>query len=90
MRRTWVAIHCLGLGMLGIVGCTSTEPKLRPPPHAEVLAVPPSDDSRYSKPPAYPEETLNVDPRKNKRPNSLAPDGPPTRFGSGPAMGGGG
>ncbi len=88
MRRN--VLGCVGLALAILSGCKSSEPKLKPPPHPEVLAVPPQDDSRFSKPPAYPEETLNGDPKKNKRPNSLAPEGPPTRFGGGgsPGMGG--
>jgi hypothetical protein len=69
-------------------GCWHTEPSLKPPPRPEVLAVPPSEDSRFSSPVEYPKGTLNQDilpkdPNAKKEPNDA-------RFGTGmgPGMGG--
>ena len=80
MRRTWVALGWLGAGLLLAVGCKTPEPNLKPPPHPEELTVPPQDDSRYSKPPAFPDNTINQYDRKKKDPSA---DGTP-RFGAGP------
>jgi hypothetical protein len=76
----------LVLTALTITGCWHTEPSLKPPPRPEVLAVPPSEDSRFSSPIEYPKGTLNQDilpknPNAQKTPNDA-------RFGAGMGPGG--
>jgi hypothetical protein len=74
----------LGLSIFG-VGCSTPAPVLRTP-HPEVLAVPPEEDERYSKPVEYPKELLNKPPVKPSTPGGK----PGMRTGGGPSMGPGG
>jgi len=41
------------------VGCSSRDIAMKPPKHPEEIAVPPVEDGKFSKPPQYPEDTLN-------------------------------
>jgi hypothetical protein len=71
----------LGLCVLA-VGCSTPGPQLRNP-QPEVLAVPPEDDERYSRPIEYPKELLNRPPVK-----PTTPGGKPGMRAGGPGMGG--
>lgn len=86
MRGRWLTLGWLGTGLLIAAGCKTPQPNLKPPPHPEELTVPPQDDPRFSKPPAYPEDTLNQFPNKKKQSGNQGP--PRTGFG-GSGMGGG-
>lgn len=52
----------VAVGTLVVFGChhTVTDPN-RPPPHPEEFKLPPSEDSRFSKPVQYPKNLLNND-----------------------------
>ena len=64
MRRMWMGIPCLGLALLALTGCWTTDShKIKPPPHEEEFRLPP-DDKRYSMAPQFPKETLNQAPKK--------------------------
>jgi hypothetical protein len=64
MRRASVSLRCLGAGLLALIGCHGPE-TLKPPLHEEYV-LPPSDDPRFSSPPAYPKETLDSgNPKKD-------------------------
>lgn len=77
------------LPALAVTGCWHTEPSLKPPPRPEVLALPPSEDSRFSSPIEYPKGTLNQDILPKAPSNSQK--GPnDTRFGAGMGSGAGG
>jgi hypothetical protein len=67
------------------VGCSTSVPQLRNP-QPEVLAVPPPEDDRYSRPVEYPKELLNRPPVKPTTPGGK----PGVRTGGGPSMGPGG
>jgi hypothetical protein len=56
-----VTVRWLAAFLLGLAGCTTPQPNLKPPPQKEVLNVPPADDSRFSNPTPYPKDTLNTD-----------------------------
>jgi hypothetical protein len=75
----------LVLQALTITGCWHTEPSLKPPPRPEVLALPPSDDSRFSSPIEYPKGTLNQDILPKDPTKKEAND---ARFGAGMGPGG--
>ena len=49
------------LGLAGLVGCTSTDPHVRPPKPPEEFRAPPENDGRYTKPMEYPKESLGED-----------------------------
>jgi len=83
MRNRWVKTRWLGAILLGLVGCTATQPDLKPPPQKEVMNVPPTDDSRFSDPTPYPKDTLNTD--LLRKPGGGGPVDP-----TGGRMGGGG
>ena len=55
----------LSLGVLAPLGCTSTQPQLRPPKPSEEFVAPPSDPA-FGKPVAYPAESLDQDPMLKK------------------------
>jgi len=61
MQKTWNGLCWLSLLMLGLAGCWTTEPNLRPPKQPEELRKPPEDDLRFSAPQTYPKNTLNQD-----------------------------
>lgn len=68
-------LFAVGMGL--ILGChhTVTDPN-RPPPHPEEFKLPPSEDSRFSKPVQYPKNLLNNDilqSRMAKKDNQKGP-----------------
>ena len=97
MRRIGDGLGMLVVSLLGLVGCASTEPHLKPPKQPEAYVLPPTDDPRYSEPIRYPDGTLNKDTlRKGDLAAPGGPEGPggsggpgsrgagPARFGSNP------
>jgi hypothetical protein len=82
----------IGSALLGLAGCWTTEPQLKPPPAPEEYVIPPADDPRFSAPPAFPPNTLNQGlPKKDKE--LLDPNGqktPGRNFGGGGMAGGAG
>ncbi len=87
MRRAsstwcWFAITLISLG--GCQGPQTLKPKLH-----EHYILPPSDDPRFSAPPAFPKETLDSGQMKKDEGKMLDQlRGPSGRFGAGPGMGG--
>jgi len=59
MRKRWIAL--LGLAV-GLCGCLTTDKQIKPPTPAHEFILPPSDDPRFSNPPAFPDKTLNNNP----------------------------
>lgn len=88
MRRTWIGMHCLGFGLLVLVGCAATESHGVKPPLREEYNLPPAEDGRFSTPIAYPKETLN-NPIKREQSVPGAGFKGPGRGGVGTNMGGG-
>jgi hypothetical protein len=89
MRKAWRCMGWFVAVLLGLSGCQSSEPNLKPI-LAEDYTVPPEEDARFSEPPAFPKETLNSGSLK-KPPTAGMPSGAPktpSRFGAGPGMGG--
>jgi hypothetical protein len=74
--------------LLGLIGCYSTEPKIKPPPRPEEYVLPPTDDSRFSNYVSYPKELLNTDTIKKDKTNGgpAGPGGGPGHFGAGAGM----
>jgi hypothetical protein len=64
MRHAGKFLCCLGAIALGVLGCRSQQPNLKPPEEPEVLATPGPDDKRYSEPSQYPPDVLANDPIK--------------------------
>ena len=87
MRGTQATMAFVGGLLLFAVGCWTTEPSLKPPPHPEELTVPPQDVPRFSAPIEYPKGTLNNDMIK-KPPTDPTKGQDPSRFGQPPGMGG--
>ena len=50
MRRIRDLLGVLLLIQVGLLGCTSTEPQIRPPKQPEEFNAPPDNDPRYNKP----------------------------------------
>ena len=84
-RRTRNGLCGLSLLLLGLTGCWTTEPSLRPPPRPEEYVLPPSDDPRFSNPVAYPKGTLFKD---NLRKDSDGKDQMPAMRSGASRMGG--
>jgi hypothetical protein len=84
-----MSMRWLGAVLLALAGCQGTESNNIKPNLPEEYVLPPSDDSRFSSPPAYPKETLNNGSIKKDsgRPGADQMRGP-GRFGAGPGMGG--
>jgi hypothetical protein len=59
MRRRWQGLKLMAAVVVAATGCSSRDIALRPPKHPEEIAVPPLADAKFSKPPLYPEGTLN-------------------------------
>jgi len=57
----WNRLRGLGLTLLLLTGCPSTEQNLRPAPQPEEYVIPPANDPRFSAAVAYPKGTLNKD-----------------------------
>jgi hypothetical protein len=74
MRRLWDGTRLLLVTLLGLAGCHTTDPPIKPPKFSEEYKLPPDADRRYSQPPEYPKESLNKDPGPK---NSLGTPGGP-------------
>jgi len=60
MRVQWGRLTLLSVALICLAGCAGRDDALRkPPPAIPEFTVPPTDDSRFSNPIAYPEKTLN-------------------------------
>jgi hypothetical protein len=102
MRRSWRGLKLMLVIAVTAVGCSSRDIAMKPPKHPEEIAVPPVEDGKFSKPPQYPDGTLNQgDPTRAQNggaPNLNAMNGMGSRGGMGgngmggipPNMGGGG
>jgi hypothetical protein len=69
----------LGLLLLiqvGLYGCTTTEPQLKPLKHPEEYNAPPENDPRYNKPIEYPKETMDQDYLQKKAKKDKDTPGP--------------
>jgi hypothetical protein len=92
----WTRAIFLGFGMtiLALAGCQNSPPRFTPPTLKEDYILPPQDDPRFSNPPVYPKEVMDVDNmRKDNNPNGKF--GGPGTAGMGkaaptPTSGGGG
>jgi hypothetical protein len=75
----------LGIALLVLAGCESTENAHIKPPLHEEYNLPPSDDPRFSSPIAYPKDTLNQPPAKPTNPQGpgASPKGPSRMGGAG-------
>jgi hypothetical protein len=73
MRRTWRGLAFVGLALLGLGGCKSSQEQLKPPKVPEEYVAPP-DEKRYSLPQEYPKGTLNQDRAGGSR--DMSPPGP--------------
>jgi hypothetical protein len=92
MRRTRTATRWLTAALLGLAGCNTPEPNIKPPLREE-YTIPPTDDPRFSQPPTFPKETLNQPINKELPggPNAgFKGPGPRGSGGAGMGMGGGG
>jgi hypothetical protein len=58
----------LGVGLLALAGCETTDRNLKPP-LPEEYTIPPTDDARFSSPPNYPKDAF--DRGGKKEPNKL-------------------
>jgi hypothetical protein len=95
MRVPWSG---LGVALVCLCGCWTTDSNnMKPPPPPPAYVLPPSDDPRFSAPPAFPQNTLNDGlkrpPQDPGQPGG-APGMPPSmrgagasRFGAGPGGG---
>jgi hypothetical protein len=78
----------LGVALVCLFGCTTTDPTRKPPPPIPEYVVPPADEARFSSPPAIPEKYLNSGmPKKDTNP--FTQNGPGGLKGGGPANFGG-
>jgi hypothetical protein len=59
----------LGTRFLEAIGIKKADPDLKPTSHPDELVKPPDDDARFSRPIAYPQETLDADIMKKKKPS---------------------
>src|SRR5262249_46172627 len=78
----------LGLLLLGLCGCWTTEPTVKPPTPGPEWVLPPRDDPKFSSPPTYPK--INNDPNAQPK-KELGPPGPggmrgPAGMGAGGGM----
>jgi hypothetical protein len=66
-----------------LAGCQTPNTTIKPPLHEE-YTVPPSEDPRFSSPPAYPKDTLDIN-QFNKKPQTKPGEQfqGPARFGAG-------
>lgn len=88
MQKTWNGLCWLSLLALGLAGCWTTEPSLRPPKQPEQYVKPPEDDARFSTMPTFPKGTLNQDTIKrydnvSNQPGSMKGPGGSSRLGGG-------
>ena len=89
MRRTPIRLRWLGAALLGLAGCTTPQPNIKPPLKEE-YTIPPSDDPRFSQPPTFPKDTLNQPLKKEGPGPNSGFKGPGPRGGMGGGMGSGG
>jgi hypothetical protein len=80
--------------VVAVAGCSSRDIALKPPKHPEEITVPPLADAKFSKPPVYPEGTLNQgDPSRAQNrpggPNGMPNVGAMSGMGGMGGMGGG-
>jgi hypothetical protein len=73
MRRIRDMLGLLLLIQVGLAGCTTSEPQLKPPKHPEEYNAPPENDPRYNKPIEYPKETMDQDFQKKKKDKADTP-----------------
>jgi hypothetical protein len=89
MRGTRVGMSFLVAALLSGSGCQTTPNTTIKPPLHEEYTLPPTDDSRFSAPPAYPKEALdNSQFKKQNKPGEQF-QGPGGRMGAGPTSMGG-
>jgi hypothetical protein len=89
MRGARVGMGLLGAMLLSLAGCQTPNTTIKPPLHEE-YTLPPSDDSRFSSPPAYPKEALdNSQFKKQQNKPGEQFQGPGGRLGTGPTSMGG-
>jgi hypothetical protein len=87
MGRMRDGLGFLLAALLGLVGCTSNEPHLKPPKPHEEYNVPPEQDARFSKPVEYPKEVMERDPFAPKYKDKDGPGNPGSM--RSPRLGGG-
>jgi hypothetical protein len=66
MRRIRDMLGLLLLIQVGMLGCATTEPQLKPPKPPEEYNAPPENDRRYCGPIEYPKDTMDTDPLSKK------------------------
>ncbi len=66
MRRIRDMLGLLLLIHVGMSGCATTEPQIKPPKQPEEYNAPPDNDKRYTGPIEYPKETMDTDPLMKK------------------------
>jgi hypothetical protein len=76
----------LGAVLLALSACHGPANYTKPPLH-EQYTLPPSDDARFSSPPAYPKETLDTNNFQKDGSKQNDPNKQPERFGAGPSGG---
>ncbi len=87
MCRVPAGLSWLGAALLGLAGCTSQQPNLKPAPHPEEFKLPPGDDARFSSYIEYPKELLNNDTLKRDKGQAVDMAGKNVgRFGAGSGM----
>jgi hypothetical protein len=89
MRTTRFGIGLLSATLLSLAGCQTPNTTIKPTLHEE-YTLPPADDARFSSPPTFPKETLDINQFK-KPPSKLGEQfqGPGGRFGAGQGGAGG-
>ena len=89
MRGARVGMGLLAATLLSFAGCQTANTTIKPPLHEE-YTLPPSDDSRFSSPPAYPKEAVDNSQFKKQqnKPGEQFPT-PGGRLGTGPTSMGG-
>ena len=91
MRRIRDILALLLLIHIGMSGCATTEPQIKPPKPPEEYNPPPENDKRYMGPIEYPKETMDSDPlmKKAAKDKKLGTPGPTTNPGAPSRLGGG-
>jgi hypothetical protein len=84
MRLNGLVLRWLGALGLGLAGCATSTPNLKPPVIPEEYAVPPAEDARYSSPTVYPKGLLN---QERRDPGLSGGPKVPPRVGGGPGSG---
>jgi hypothetical protein len=81
MRTLGNVLRGWGAACLVALGCTTTQPSLKPPPQPEKLDVPPDTEARFSSPMEYPKGTPKS--AQIKRASAAAMMNDPTKFQTG-------